>query len=449
MRSIARVSQRYGEWVGTDESAWHRFPGYSIGSEPCSDSARVTFGGVVVAESDECLVLHESDHQDQLYFPTESVDWEHFTETDRQTHCPFKGDASYWSLTVGAATEHDVAWTYADPFDEVAWIDGYVAFYTDRVSVEIIERRSDAVVGYRMPVWGDASDLARLIDVEPITPGSFSSPPYPDPPLGTFLDIAEDRRPRRVVEAGHLLGQAIVAASKTVPDQRVVTASMIFARAAMFDLPVDLEVDVLRNGRKFSTVETRTSQSGRLCGVGLILMDAGADDTIRGVVDMPDVAGPVECQPLDMGVTGREIRVVDGAYDSDPTRVGPPEIFTWIRFRNGPDQPMLHTALLAQSTTHWTIAAAMRPHEGISEAMAHVTLSTGIMAVDIAFHDAVDVTEWLLYANPSIYAGRGQAQGQGRVFTTDGRLVASYSVHGMIREFTEASTSLGGKSAAM
>jgi acyl-CoA thioesterase-2 len=77
----------------------------------------------------------------------------------------------------------------------------------------------------------------------------------------------------------------------------------------------------------------------------------------------------------------------------------------------------------------------MRPHEGVSEAQAHVTLSTGILATTIAFHDEVDVREWLLYANPAIYAGRGLVQGEGRVFTREGRLVASYTVQGMVRAF--------------
>ena len=434
------------------EPAWDRFPGYSIELKPCRAAARVLHGDLVVAESADCLLVTESDHPDQLYFPFDAVRWEYFIKTDHHTICPFKGEADYWTLTAGAATEENVTWTYDDPFEEVAGLEGYVAFYTDRLRVELVERWSsdpDDLVVYRFPTWGDAADLRRLIDVEPEGSGKFSSTPYPNPPLGTFLEIPEERRPRRVVEAGHLLGQAIVAASKTVTDQRVVSASMIFCRAAMFDAPIEVGSVVLRRGRKFSTVEARISQRERLCSAGLLLMDAGAGDTIRGAVEMPDVPAPLACPPLDMGVTGREIRVVDGAYDSDPARVGPPEILTWIRFRSVPDQPTLHAALLAQSTTHWTIAAAMRPHEGVSEAMAHVTLSTGIMAVDLAFHDAVDVTHWLLYANPAIYAGRGQAQGQGRVFTRDGRLVASYVVHAMIRDFSSDPTSLGGKSAAM
>ena len=166
-------------------------------------------------------------------------------------------------------------------------------------------------------------------------------------------------------------------------------------------------------------------------------------DVIQGAAAMPSVPGPYEAEPLDMRVSGRDLRIVDGAYSPDPDRVGPPEIYAWVRFRDAPSEPYLHSALLAQSTTHWTIAAAMLPHPGFGEADAHVTLSTGIMSVAIAFHDDVDVTEWLLYANPAVYAGRGLAQGEGHVFTQDGRLVASYSVQAMIRGFARDPGTLG------
>ena len=95
----------------------------------------------------------------------------------------------------------------------------------------------------------------------------------------------------------------------------------------------------------------------------------------------------------------------------------------------------VQAALLAQSTTHWSIAAAMRPYADVNEGQAHVTISTGPLQATLALHDDVDVTEWLLYANPAIHAGRGQVQGEGRVFTQSGRLVASYTVHAMVRAF--------------
>jgi acyl-CoA thioesterase len=144
-----------------------------------------------------------------------------------------------------------------------------------------------------------------------------------------------------------------------------------------------------------------------------------------------------------MRVTGRDLRIVDAAYSPDPDKIGPPIISAWMRFKDAPDEPYLHQALMAQSTTHWTIGAAMLPHPGFGEAQAHVTLSTGIMAVTMAFHDEVDVTEWLLYSNPAVYAGRGLAQGEGHVFTEGGRMVASYTVQAMIREFVQSPDAMG------
>jgi acyl-CoA thioesterase II len=143
------------------------------------------------------------------------------------------------------------------------------------------------------------------------------------------------------------------------------------------------------------------------------------------------------------GMTGREIRVVDGAYDPDPDRVGPPVINAWVRFRDAPRKAYLQTALLAQSTTHWTIAAGMLPHRGLGEARAHVSLSTGIIKATIAFHDDVDIAGWLLYTNHAFWSGRGLVQGDGRVFSRDGRLAASYTIQAMVREFAADPAAMG------
>jgi acyl-CoA thioesterase len=218
---------------------------------------------------------------------------------------------------------------------------------------------------------------------------------------------------------------------------------MIFSKAATFDAPLDLNVEVLRPGKTFSTVSVRVDQEEKLRSAGLLLLDSGSPDLIRADVDMPAVPGPYESDPFDMRVTGRDLRVVDGAYSDDPDHTGPPEIYAWMRFRDAPAEQYLHAALMAQSTTHWTIAAAMLPHKGLGQADAHVTLSTGIMSISIAFHDDVDVSRWLLYANRAIFAGRGLAQGEGHVFTEEGDLVASYSVQGMIREFNQQPADMG------
>ncbi|MBL7491428.1 DUF427 domain-containing protein [Frankia sp. AgB1.9] len=417
------------------ESAWPKYPDYRIDLVPLGRTARVWFGDVLLAESDRCLVVEETRHVDRLYFPRTSVRWDLFAHADGvYTICPFKGEAEYWDLIAVEPAETNFVWSYSEPFAEVAGIVDHVCFYQERARIEIDEHWSDDPHGRARPVsfptWGDQAELIRLMDVQPVRENRFAAPPYGE-------------MERNVVEGGQLLGDAIVAATKSVPDQRVVSGYITFSKAASFDRPVDLEVDVPQRGRSFATVNVRITQDGTFRAGALLLMGADAPDLIRGHAPMPDVVGPEEAVPLDMGVTDRDLRIIDGAYDPDPDRLGPPEIYAWCRFRHDPGPQYLHAALLAQSTTHWTIAAAMRPHPGLGEASAHYTLSTGVMSTAIAFHDDFDVRDWHLYANPAIYAGRGLAHGEGRIYARDGRLIASYSCEVMIRPFAKKPAAMG------
>jgi uncharacterized protein (DUF427 family)/acyl-CoA thioesterase len=401
---------------------------------PFPGTARAWHDDVLLAESTSALRVLETDHVERVYFPEADVRFDLFAANDHHSVCPFKGEADYWSLIATDPGVEDAVWTYPTPLDEVAGLKGHVGFYHERVRVELVERGTGGgerdVTVSRVPTWGDAHDLVQLIDVQPNGPGRFVGPPYRD-------------KTRNVVEGGQFLAQAIVAASKSLPEQRVTSAYMTFPKSASFDAPIDLTVEQLRAGRTFSTLAVRAEQNGALCSPGLVLMDAGAPDTIADQAAIPDVPGPYESEPYDMRVLGRDLRVVDDAYSTDPDRVGPPVIYAWMRFRDAPAEQYLQNALLAQATTHWTIAAAMRPHRGITEDEAHVTLSTGIMSVGIAFHDDAPVTEWFLYANPAIWSGRGLAQGQGQVFSQDGRLMASYTVQAMIRGFAKPPEAMG------
>jgi acyl-CoA thioesterase-2 len=415
------------------ESAWESHPGYRIDLVPYVGTARVWHGDLLLAESQAALRVWETDHVERLYFPESDVPFDLFEPNDHHSVCPFKGEADYVTLTASDPPLEDVFWTYRDPFTEVAGLKGYYGVYHEKVRVELETRWPDderAVTTHRFPVWGDQSDLVRLMDAQPVGTNRFVAPGYHE-------------RTRNVVEGGQLVGQAIVAAAKAIPGQRVVSVHMTFPKSASFDEPIDLVVDPLRQGRTFSSVALRAEQSGALVSPALILMDAGAPDVIRDAVAMPDVPGPYESEHYDMRVTGRDLRIVEGAYSPDPDRVGPPVLYAWVRFRDNPDEVYLRNALVAQATTHWTIAAAMRPHPGFGEAQAHVTLSTGIMSVAVAFHDDQPVDQWLLYANRATWSGRGLAQGEGTVFGQGGQLLASYSVQAMIRDFTQRPEALG------
>jgi len=282
----------------------------------------------------------------------------------------------------------------------------------------------------RFPRWGDAQQLLWMMDAQRIGVDLFETPSY-------------DETRRNVVEAGQVMGAQIVAASRSIPDKRVTSIHTVLSRPAVFDKPIRLRPAFPRLGRNFATVTVESEQEGKSVASSLILMDKGAEDVIRSQAPMPDVPGPDESPDYDYRMSGRFSRFVDDAYAANPDRVGPPEIQSWVRFREQPTELCLKQALLAQYVGHMTIAAAMRPHKGITEKLAHESLSTGILAVTIDFHDEPDLTDWMLYSNPAIYAGRGLAQGQGMVFARGGQLLASYTVQAMIRRFEQDPASLG------
>lgn len=108
-------------------------PGKTLFLDPSPKRIRVVIEGETVAESDGAYLLHESGLQPVYYFPRADLRSEFLEESDRVTRCPKKGEASYFSVRVGDRFEEAVAWYYADPLPEAAWLNGLVAFYFDRV----------------------------------------------------------------------------------------------------------------------------------------------------------------------------------------------------------------------------------------------------------------------------------------------------------------------------
>jgi uncharacterized protein (DUF427 family) len=94
---------------------------------------RVTVNGRVVADTTRALTLRESDYPPVQYVPRDDVDMSQLERSDNQSYCPYKGDAAYYSVTAGGGRSKNVAWTYEAPYDAVAEIKEYLAFYPDRV----------------------------------------------------------------------------------------------------------------------------------------------------------------------------------------------------------------------------------------------------------------------------------------------------------------------------
>jgi len=415
------------------EPAWGKYLDYRIDITPYPDRARAWLGDLLLAESDHALLVRETRHVDRLYFPLADVRLALFTQTDHRTTCPFKGHANYWTLI--EPNEENVLWAYRTPLPEVGALQGHACFYHDRIRIECeepwAEARGGCVLAHRFPPWGDQQDLLRLLDVTPDGAGAFLGPARPQPDS------------RAVVEGGQLMGQAIVAASRTLPAQRVINANITFAKAASWDFPTEVGIEIHRQGKAFSVAGARIMQNGRLCSIAQLLLDSGAPDEFRLVAGMPAVPGPEDCTPLDMGVSGRQLRVLGDAYQHRLSEAGLPEISVWVRFRDDPGEICLRQALIAQATTHWLGAAAMRAIPGWDLSDAHKTFSGAPMALSVSFHDEVDLTDWLLYSNLATYGGRGLTYGEGRVYARNGRLAASFNVQGMMRSFAQDPASAG------
>jgi uncharacterized protein (DUF427 family) len=114
-------------------------PDHPITIRPADGRVCVTFAGRIVADSNEALVLMEASYPSVFYLPSEHVDFSVLERTDHKTRCPYKGEASYYSIHVADRTAQNAAWSYEQPLEAVAAIAEHLAFYPDRVdSIEAL-----------------------------------------------------------------------------------------------------------------------------------------------------------------------------------------------------------------------------------------------------------------------------------------------------------------------
>jgi uncharacterized protein (DUF427 family) len=126
---------------------------------------RVIFAGETVVDSRHAKLLHEQGHLPIYYFPEAEVRMDLLEPTDHSTHCPFKGDASYWSVRVGGRVAENAAWSYPDPIEGGPPLRGYLAFYWDKLE-EWFEEDERAIVHARDPYHRvDVLDTSRHVRV--------------------------------------------------------------------------------------------------------------------------------------------------------------------------------------------------------------------------------------------------------------------------------------------
>ncbi|MCG8359555.1 MAG: DUF427 domain-containing protein [Kiloniellales bacterium] len=132
---------------------------YHIEIIPSPKRVKVVFNGFSVADSRRALILRETRYPPIYYLPREDVRMDLLERTTHRTYCPFKGNASYWTLAVGEERAENAAWSYEEPYDEVAEIKDYIAFYWNKVDAW---HQEDNVVAMDTSDASSAADGNRL-----------------------------------------------------------------------------------------------------------------------------------------------------------------------------------------------------------------------------------------------------------------------------------------------
>jgi acyl-CoA thioesterase-2 len=277
------------------------------------------------------------------------------------------------------------------------------------------------------------ADLIQLLELERIEDHIFR---------GESRDLGGER-----VFGGQVLGQALTAASYTVEGREVHSLHAYFLVPGDVKAPIVYEVDVARDGKSFSNRRVVAIQHGR----PIFNMAASfqvPEEGLEHSAAMPEVPGPEglpDVRELPPAILEKvpekmrrfltherpfEFRPVEPIHVVSPPREEPRR-HIWIKTIDTlPDDPHLHRNVLAYVSDYQLVATATMPH-GIHFAEGKVQLAS----LDHAmwFHRPFRVDDWLLYAMESPNASNGRGLALGKIYTRDGRLVASTAQEGVIR----------------
>jgi acyl-CoA thioesterase-2 len=279
-------------------------------------------------------------------------------------------------------------------------------------------------------------DLLRLLDLEPLEVNLFR---------GQSRDLGG-----KAVFGGQVIGQALVAGSRTVEGRWPHSLHAYFLRPGDMAHPIVYEVDRVRDGRSFTARRVQAIQGGEVI-LSMICSFQVPEDGFEHQAPMPEVPAPESLRPQRELIqewlaavpqvpprireaferrSAVEFRPVEPRNPLLPT-VDPPRQAYWVRANGSlPDAPLLHTCVLAYASDFSLLTTALRPH-GIS----WLTPGLSVASIDHAlwFHRPFRVDDWLLYVmdSPTAQAGRGLSRGL--FFDRGGRLVASVVQENLMR----------------
>jgi acyl-CoA thioesterase-2 len=280
----------------------------------------------------------------------------------------------------------------------------------------------------------NVTDLLALLDLEPIEFNIYR---------GTNRDIGSGR-----VFGGQVLAQALVAAQRTVEEER--TAHSLhgyFILPGDLNVPIVYFVDRLRDGKSFTTRRVTAIQHGRAIfnmSVSFHVHEPGFEHQSQ----MPDVPPPeslkseleiIRARAHDIPEKIRDVITQDRPFDFrmvedidpfDPVKQ-PPFRHIWVKALGPmPDEPLAHQAVLAYASDYGLLGTALQPH-GRSYRRPNVQVAS--LDHSLWLHRPSRCDEWLLYVIDSPVAAGARGFARGSIFTRQGQLVASVAQEGLTR----------------
>ena len=249
------------------------------------------------------------------------------------------------------------------------------------------------------------------------------------------------------VFGGQVIGQALVAACRTVPDRRPHSLHAYFLLPGDPAVPIIYEVERLRDGRSFVTRRVKAIQHGQAI-FSLSASFHGEEPGLAHQIDMAALPGP-EDLPGEGDLRQETLRRMPGPvrayYERErPIELRPVEVkrylsrepmapafHVWIRATAPlPDDPVLHQCVLAYASDMTLLDAALIAH---GRTVFDPAIQAASLDHALWFHTPFRADDWLLYAQDSPFSGGGRGFSRGAIYTRDGRLVASVAQEGLIR----------------
>lgn len=264
----------------------------------------------------------------------------------------------------------------------------------------------------------------------------------------TLLDIAYEAVPQYVpwpkAYGGDMVAQSVAAAARTVePPRALHSMHSYFMRPVEIGTPVRYEVEVLRDGRGYSTRHVRAIQSDKLAFIGMLSYHTGAESP-EFQVERPLVPGPEElpssADSLDGGDSDAECywalgRSFDMRHVPSPLYISiegapVPHQGVWVKaFDMLPDDPVTQQVALAYVCDYTILEPALR---ALGVHWSTPGLVTASLDHAMWFHRPARVDDWLLYAQEAVSVGNGRGLCSGRFFDRQGRLIATVAQEGLI-----------------